>query len=200
MSDGIQRPMYWACVLAGAFFLLAAANAAASSGLLERLNGTAKMRSPYSATVSQTGRAVVKTTAVKPGETGRGRVTVTNTGTRPIRKVLLTQDKVSTGGAGAALHLQVFDTTTKKCLYPRPTLKKPRPGTPAPKEPRACGSWRPFTAGKALNKLQVPPRKGAAWARKERHVIEVRWRLDPSSPNTDQGRKATFRLLWRMSA
>lgn len=197
MSSGSwPRPMYWMCVLAGAFFLLAAANAAASNGLLERAGLRAKKPTPYKFTNTRTGKAVVVAKDVKPGETGTGRFTIANAGTKPIRFVQLTQDKV-VHGAGPALQLQVFDSTTKRCLYPRPKLPKARPGKKPPKEPKVCLSWKPFKAGKALSKLAVPPRAGKAWKPKERHTIEVRWRLDPSSPNSDQGRTSTFRLQWR---
>ncbi|MCW2926530.1 MAG: hypothetical protein JWM86_498 [Thermoleophilia bacterium] len=202
MSAGMPRSAYWILVLAGAMVLLASANAVASSdrgfaGLFGRAkapNATNKISN------SRQGKAVLTVRTTKPGLTGRGRVVLANVGAKPIRRLLLTQDQVKQGGVGKALQLQVFDSTTRKCLYPRPKLRPVRVGVAPPKEPTRCLGWAPFNAGKALRRFSVPSRKGTTWARGEKHAIDVRWRLDTSSPNTDQGRTATFRLLWNATA
>jgi hypothetical protein len=199
MSDSAG---YWTIVIACAVSLLVAASAAASAGLLDgaldRKGATKK--SPWATTNSLTGRAVISATGVVPGQSGRKVMTIANTGTRPIKRISLTQDKATRGGMSTALTLQIFDRTTKKCLYPAWKAPKRRPGRRPPPEPKKCLKMAPWMGGRTLKNVVVRPRKGATWRPKERHQIEVRWSLAKTSPTTDQGKRATFRLNWRAQA
>lgn len=197
-----HRFSYWLLTSVAALLVLAGASAAASRVDLERLLSASahRQRGPYQINNSRLGRAVIDASNVKPGQQGRGRVTLGHTGTRPIRRITLTQDKVVNTGIGPGLQLQLFDVTAKRCLYPRPKVKPARPGRKPPKEPRSCSGWMPWKAGARLRNLVIPTLRGNSWKPREKHAIEVRWRLADTSPNTDQGKRASFRLTWRASA
>lgn len=189
---------YWAAATCSAVVLLLAASGAASSETFERVSGRGKPRSPYAVSNSANGKAVFRATNVKPGATGIGRVRLANRGRKPIRSVRLTQDKVVTSGISRALGLQIYDRTTKRCVYPAVKPPKPKRG----KKPRKitslpCRTWGPWQGGRALRNVALPARKGTAWKPREQHVLDVRWRLDASSANTDQSRTASFRLRWK---
>jgi hypothetical protein len=199
---GSARIGYWTCAVAMAILMLLAANAAASTNVFGLVGARAKKPKPvaWKTTNSRLGKSVISMTGVLPGQQGSGRVVISNSGTKPIKKITLTQDQVQLGGFSPALQLQVFDTTAKKCLYPRPKLVKPKPHKKPKPEPKTCATWMPFTAGKALKGLVVPQLKGTTWRVKEKHSIDVRWRLTTDSPPSDQGKSASFRLVWRASA
>ena len=147
------------------------------------------------------GKAVFVARGVKPGAQGFGRVVITNSGRRQFRKVMLYQDAVRMGGMSRALQLQVFDRTTKQCLYPRQKVKRIQRRGRTKKftmTPVQCRTWGSFNVGNQLRSSSILGRNGTTvWKTRERHELEVRWRLLSTSPNSDQGRKASFRLRWR---
>ena len=202
MTAAPTRLLYWMLAVAGAVLALMGASAAASSGAFDSLVAERAGRKPVPNKFSnnRSGRAIITVKNALPGKQARGRIVIANVGSNPIKKVLLTQDQVKNTGIGSALQLQIYDVSAKRCLYPRPKLPKPRPGKKPLKEPTVCKAWMPFKGGRALTKLQVPSIKGAVWKRKEKHAIDVRWRLLPTSPNSDQNKTASFRLIWRASA
>jgi hypothetical protein len=199
---GPARIAYWTCALAAAGVLLVAVNAVAATGVFGLTNGRAAKAkpTPWRINNSRMGKTVINVSGVYPGKQGTGRVVLNHTGTKPIKRIALTQDQVKLGGMSPALQLQVFDFTAKRCLYPRPVLPKPKRGAKPKPEPRVCATWKPFTAGRALQNMVVPPLQGTTWKPKEKHAIDVRWRLLPTSPPSDQGKSASFRLVWRASA
>jgi len=198
-----QRPriMYWMSVLLGAITTIFATNAMAANGVFERMSG-ASGRKPVPNKISnnRSGKAVLVVKNAVPGTNGRGRVVLANVGSNPIRTVRISQDQVRSGGIGPALQLQVYDTTAKRCLYPRPKITKQKRGAKPRPELTTCAKWMPFNGGRALKSVHVPALKGTSWKRKEKHAIDVRWRLDSASTNTDQGKSASFRLVWRFIA
>ena len=187
-------PLHWASALLAAMVVLALA--VPVLGVAAPWERAKRKPSPYAMTNSLKGKAIISATAVVPGQSGRGKVVISNTGTRPFRSVKLTQAK-SSNPIGPGLELQVFDSTTKRCLYPLPKLPKPKRGRPAPKPPRTCTAWAPWTAGGKLRNLAVPPTRGKTWRPRERHVVHVLWRLRSDAP---QGVTASFNLTWRASA
>jgi hypothetical protein len=147
---------------------------------------------------NRSGEAVLRIDGITPGQEGRRRVVLANAGPRPFRRVTLTQDHVVQGGFSDALQLQVYDAITRRCLYPRPParLRVPRVRV----EPDRCMQWMPFDGRSDMRFLTVPGKDGTAtWRRGEQHAIDVRWRLASTSPNSDQGRRASFRLRWHTS-
>lgn len=193
--------MYWCAAACCAIVLLLVASRAASDETWERAAGRKQATPAYAASTSPSKAAVFRATNVKPGATGRGRVRVANRGRRPIRLVRLTQDRVATGGIGPALGLQVYDRTTRRCVYPAVKVPKPRRGKPLRRGAALpCRTWGAWKGGRALRNVTLPARTGRVWKPREQHLIEVRWRLDPRSTNADQGRRASFRLLWKFVA
>lgn len=187
-------PLHWGSAMLAAVVLIALAVPVLT--MAAPWGRAAKKAAPYAFTNSQKGKAIFSAAAVLPGQTGIGKLVISNTGTKPFRTVKLTQSK-ALNPFGAALTLQVFDTTTKRCVYPAPKLPKPKKGTPAPKPPKTCTAWAPWTGGAKLKNAVVAPRKGATWAPKEKHTIQVSWRIGADVP---QGTAASFRLDWRASA
>lgn len=197
MEDHHQEPdgmAHWTIALLAALAILALSVPMLS--IASPWERAAKKRTPYAFTNSLKGKAVISANAVVPGQTGVGKVVIANTGTKPFKSVKLSQSAAS-NPIGSGLELKIFDTTTKRCLYPLPKLKKPRKGRPAPKPPRTCTAWAPWTGGAKLRNVVVSPRAGKVWKPRERHTIQVTWRLGLDAP---QGANATFRLEWRASA
>jgi hypothetical protein len=158
----------------------------AAVGMLFVLNPmiTTGAGSKYSFSNSMKGKALFKAVNVAPGKTGSGRVAIKNTGAQPIR-IDLTQDQVSTGLMSSALQLRVYDTTSRRCIYPQ-------------RKTGACTAWGPWTAGTKLRRTPVLSKRGKSlWPRGESHALLVSWQLANTSPNSDQQRTAQFRLLWR---
>lgn len=199
MSGRTSSLPYWAAAVVAAVVLLAGSSALASSSVLERVGLRAK-KPPAKAkqlTSSRPDRAIFTATDIRPGSTGSGRITVANVGRTHFRWLTLSQDRVVNTGIGSALQLQVLDVTTKQCVYPR-TYKVTKVGRKRIKVPIQCSTaWGKWKAGASLRNFKLAARRPGAWRAKERHVIEVRWRLLPTSPNSDQGRTASFRLMWR---
>lgn len=187
-------PLHWGSALLAAVLVVALAIPVLS--IAAPWSRAARKPVPYAFTNSLKGKAIFSATAVVPGQVGTGQVVISNTGTKPFRTVKLTQSKAA-NPFGTALEIQVLDATTKRCLYPLPKLPKPRPGTPAPKPPATCTAWAPWAGGAKLKNVAVSPRRGATWIAKERHTIQVKWRIGANVP---QGTAATFRLDWRASA
>ena len=187
-------PLHWASALLAAIVVLALAVPMLS--IASPWSRAAKKPQPYAMTNSLKGKAIISAKSVRPGQTGTGKVVIANAGKKPFKSVKLSQAKAS-NPFGTALQLQVFDTTTKRCLYPPPKLRKPKKGKPAPKPPKKCTAWAAWTGGAKLRNVPVTPRKGTTWAPKEKHTIKVSWRIGPDVP---QRTTATFRLEWRASA
>lgn len=193
---------YWSLVLGAAALVLAGASLAASRGPLVRSETAAvgpsqrvagKIR--HRVSNNRSGRAVLTIDEALPGQAGRRRMVLANAGPRPFRRVTLTQDHLVTGGFSAALQLQVYDAITRRCLYPRPPLRMRVPNVAV--EHDRCSRWMPFDGRRHLRYLLVPGADGTSqWKRGEQHAIDVRWRLAANSPNSDQGRRAGFRLRW----
>jgi hypothetical protein len=185
------RVAYWIVVAAVAGLLIAATNAAAGAGWLDFAAGRRKAvrKPPFSLSDTRRGRAVVNARNVVPGRSGLTRVWVGNAGTHRFRSLVLNQTRARTGGISRNLQLTVRDATTRRCLYPAPPQRRRQWAT--------CRGWGPWVGGRALRNVPVAPRNRRYWRPGERHAIEVRWRLTTASPSSDQGRSATFTLLWR---
>lgn len=126
--------------------------------------------------------AVFAASNVKPGDTGSSTVTLTNDGTIPVA-VRLTQDQVSSSGVEASLGLKVHDATRNWCYYP---VSQAGPC------PAAFGAWK-----SSLANLQLRSVSGAThWPAGESHTFTLSWQLALSSPNSDQGKTGSFRLVW----
>ncbi len=192
---------YWSMVAAATALVLAGASLAAGARF-ERTPPSARVptlrvdgRIVHRVSNNRSGEAVLKVDGVMPGQQGRRRVVLSNTGPRPFKRVTLTQDHVAQGAFSDALQLQVYDAVARRCLYPRPPahLRVPRVKV----EPNRCLRWMPFDGRSSMRFLTVPGKDGTnIWKRGEQHAIDVRWRLADSSPNSDQGRRASFRLRW----
>jgi hypothetical protein len=187
-------PLHWGSAMLAAVLVIALAVPVLS--IAAPWSRAGKKPAPYTFTNSRKGKAVFSAQAVVPGQVGTGKVVIGNGGRKPLRTVKLTQSKAS-NPFGTALELQVLDTTTKRCLYPLPKLKKPKMGKPTPKPPKTCTTWAPWKGGAKLRNVVVEPRRGTTWTPKEQHTIQVKWRIGTSVP---QRTTATFRLDWRASA
>jgi hypothetical protein len=187
-------PLHWGSALLAAVVLIALAVPVLS--IAAPWSRAAKKPQPYAFTNSLTGTAIISATGVVPGQVGTGKVVISNTGKKPFKSVKLTQSKAA-NPFGAALEIQVLDTTTRRCIYPLPKLPKPKKGKPAPKPPKQCLTWAPWTGGSKLKNAIVTPRVGTTWKPKETHTIQVTWRIGANVP---QGTTASFRLDWRASA
>ena len=135
------------------------------------------MRSNSGSTAS----AVFTATGVKPGDTGSATVTLKNTGSIPI-SVALTQDQVTNTFAAGSAQLQIHDDTANRCYWPTNAAG-------------ACATYGDFTATTATN-LAIAGTAAAQWAANEQHVFTIGHKLATTSPNTDQGKAAAFRLTW----
>lgn len=121
---------------------------------------------------------------VKPGDTGSQTVTVTNTGSIPM-SVKLTQDQVTTSGIETSLGLKVHDQTRNWCYWPV---------SQAGACPAAHGAWN---AAPTLLGFVVPATDGSSrWPAGQSHTFTISWELAPTSPNSDQGKTGSFRLVW----
>jgi hypothetical protein len=184
---------YWACVVVGAWLVLAGMSAAATIALrtrhaimLPRVGRSLDGHVSNKMSTSKTGRAVLLIHRAVPGQAGRRRIVISNVGPRPFTRVTLTQDHLVMGGFSSALQLQVYDAITRRCLYPLELRRYDR-----------CSRWMPFDGRRRIHRLVIPGRGGSTiWKRREQHAIDIRWRLAPWSPNADQGRRASFRLGW----
>jgi hypothetical protein len=198
---------YWMLVVLTSALTLAGASMAASVQLragrhreVTNADGVGMYDGHIRHKVSNTlnGRALFNVKDLQPGWTGRKRVVLSNVGPQPFSRVTLTQDLVDTGGFSQALQLQIYDVTAKRCLYPRPPAQARRPRGIA--EEYRC-LWAPWDGQADVRFLVVPGKDGTTfWQRREQHLFFVRWRLAESSPNSDQGRAASFRLRWNTSA
>jgi autotransporter adhesin len=127
--------------------------------------------------------AVFSASTIKPGDTGSGTVIVSNTGSVSMG-VKLTQDTWSNGFAASMLQLKIHDDTRDWCYWPT-TGAGP------------CGSWGDWDARSTLSGLDIANTAGTQyWPASEAHTFTVSWRLDTTSTNVDQGKTASFRLLW----
>lgn len=197
---------YWILVVLASALALAGASMAASARLrapshreVTNANGVGMYdgRIRHKVSNSLDGRALFNVQDLQPGWAGRRRVVLSNVGPQPFSRVTLTQDLVDTGGYSDALQLNIYDVTTQRCLYPRPPIDARLPRAVA--EERRC-LWASWDAQDAVKFLAVPGRDGTpTWRRAEQHLFFVRWRLAPDSPNSDQGRSASFRLRWNTS-
>jgi hypothetical protein len=192
---------YWTLATTSALVLLAGASAMADV-TIERTPPGARIptlriddKIVHRVSNNRSGQALLDIRGLTPGQEGRRRVVIANAGPRPFRRVTITQDHLVPGGFSDALQLQVYDAITRRCLYPRPPahLRVPRVRT----EPDRCFRWMPFDARRDLHFLPIPGKDGSnTWQRGEMHAIDVRYRLAPTSPNSDQGRRSSFRLRW----
>lgn len=135
-------------------------------------------------TNSKNAAAVFTATNVKPGDTGSNTVVITNTGSVPMR-ALLTQDLVTTSGIEASLGLKIHDTTRNWCYWPV-------------QQAGACpAAYGDFDADGAIAALPIASTSGAAtWPTGEAHTFSISWTLAATSPNSDQGKTGSFRLIW----
>ncbi len=127
--------------------------------------------------------AVFTATNVVPGATGSDTVTVTNTGSIPMT-VQLTQDTLSASGIEASLRVSVHDDTRNWCVYPSNTAG-------------ACLTRGAWDATGTLANFPLPATDGSAqWPAGQVHTFTLSWELVASSPNSDQGKTGSFRLVW----
>jgi hypothetical protein len=134
-------------------------------------------------TNDRNGTALFEATGVKPGESGATTVTLKNAGSTPIA-VTLTQDQVVNGFAASSMKLQIHDSARNWCYYPTSAAG-------------ACSGYGTWSDAAKLTSLALPATDGSAkWAAGETHAFRVGWKLDTSSPNSDQGKTASFRLVW----
>lgn len=142
-----------------------------------------------SITNSKSGTSVFTASNVVPGQTGSNTVTITNGGSAPMA-VLLTQDNVTATGIEASLRLQVHDQTRNWCYYPV-SQAGACPGTGGV-DGDGYGAW-----STSLTAAPIAATSGAAkWPAAEAHTFTVSWKLATSSPNSDQGKTGSFRLVW----
>ncbi len=120
---------------------------------------------------------------VKPGDTGSSTVTIQNTGSLPMT-VALTQDQMTATGIEASLRLSIHDDTRNWCVYPSDTSG-------------ACASRGNWDATSMLASFPLPATSGAAqWPAGQSHTFTLSWELVAASPNSDQGKTGSFRLVW----
>lgn len=201
----VHPALYWTLVVTTSALTLAGASMAAN-GTIERSSPghrvptvTVDGKIRHRVSNNRSGQAVLVIPEAVPGQEGRRRMVLSNAGPRPFTKVTLTQDNLVTGGFSRALQLQVYDAITRRCLYPRPPVDARVPNVAV--EHDRCARWMPFDGRRHLRSLVVPGKDGSTtWRRGEQHAIDIRWRLADSSPNSDQGRRASFRLRWHTHA
>jgi predicted ribosomally synthesized peptide with SipW-like signal peptide len=129
--------------------------------------------------------SVFSATNVKPGDTGSSTVVISNTGSIPM-SVSLTQDTLTSTGIEASLGLKVHDDTRNWCYWPLPAASG------------ACGaSYGAWNASGTFSAFPIPATSGAAqWPAAQAHTFTISWQLATSSPNSDQGKTGSFRLVW----
>jgi hypothetical protein len=122
-------------------------------------------------------------TNAKPGDTGSGVVRVRNTGSIPMTVGLL-QDSLTSTGIESSLNISVHDDARDWCYWPT-TGSGP------------CSTYGAFNASGTLAPVTIlNSSNGAQWAANEYHDFTVSWTLLTSSPNSDQGKTGSFRLVW----
>ncbi len=127
--------------------------------------------------------SVFSATNVKPGDTGSSTVTVQNTGSIPM-SVRLTQDQLTTSGIEASLRLSIHDDTRNWCVYPSNAAG-------------ACATRGAWDGTSSLATLPLAATNGATqWPAGQSHTFTLSWELVASSPNSDQGKTGSFRLVW----
>jgi predicted ribosomally synthesized peptide with SipW-like signal peptide/uncharacterized repeat protein (TIGR01451 family) len=127
--------------------------------------------------------AVFSATNVKPGDTGSSTVTITNSGNIPMA-VTLTEDTVTSTGIEASLGFQIYDAQRDWCYWPSNATGP-------------CGSYGAWNGSATLTNLAIASSSGGArWAASEAHTFTISWQLAASSPNSDQGKTGSFRLVW----
>jgi predicted ribosomally synthesized peptide with SipW-like signal peptide len=142
-------------------------------------------------TNSKDGLAVFTASNIVPGDTGSDTVTLTNGGTVPLAATL-TQDNVTAIGIESSLRLMVHDQDRNWCYWPV-SQAGACPGTGGV-DGDGYGAWN---ATGTLNALALPSNAGAArWPAGEAHTFTISWKLAASSPNGDQGKTGSFRLVW----
>lgn len=192
MSEGINRFLYVACTAIAAVLLLAG-----SSMAVQRVRGNERQVADadrrftldYLAYNRRNRAHVFRAVNVEPGEGEDRLLVVGNDGRRYVRRIALSQDRVTNTGFSEALRIQLWDRTTNRCIYPAPLAGEPEFGH--------CRHWGPWDAREELQGRRIVPLSGKHWRPGERHVIKVRYRLMSWSPNRDQGQEAGFRFVWR---
>jgi hypothetical protein len=123
-------------------------------------------------------------TGAKPGDApAPTTVTVANTGSLPM-SVTLTQGTVVNGFDPASLGLEIYDSTRGWCVWPTQSAG-------------ACGSYGAWSGSPLTSGISLPATSGASqWPSGQSHTFEVSWQLAASSPNSDQGKSASFQLVW----
>lgn len=182
--------------------LLAGASTAATivatrSGMTDAATDRAARSVPCKVSNSRSDERFFVVEHALPGRSGRRRMVLANVALRPFSRGTLTQDRVWLGGFSSALQLQVYDAIARRCLHPRPPAAERVPQVKV--ESDRCSHWMPFDGRSRIHDLLVPGFDGSStWNHGEQHAIDVRWRLAPRSPNSDQGRRAGFRLAWNV--
>ncbi|MCB0879235.1 MAG: hypothetical protein KDC46_09685 [Thermoleophilia bacterium] len=139
--------------------------------------GTLSMSNDKAAT------SVFTATNVVPGATGSGNVVIGNTGSVPL-SVTLTQDQLTATGIETSLGLKVYDQTRNWCYWPTNSSG-------------ACATYGAWDASGTLAGLAIPATDGSAkWPAGQTHTFTISWQLSASSPNSDQGKTGSFRLVW----
>ena len=135
-------------------------------------------------TNSRNATALFSATNVKPGDTGSSTVVINNAGSIPMR-AMLTQDQVTASGIEDSLGLKVHDDTRNWCYWPVSQAG----ACPAP--------YGDFDADGSIAALPLASTTGAlAWPAGEAHTFSISWTLAATSPNSDQGKTGSFRLIW----
>lgn len=126
-------------------------------------------------------------TDIKPGDTNFGTVTITNSGSLPM-SVTLTQDTMTNGFTVNMMKLKIHDDTRNWCYWPATGAG-------------ACATFADWDATGTVNALAIANTAGGAmWPASQAHTFTVTWELDSTSPNADQGKSASFRLVWNGSS
>jgi uncharacterized repeat protein (TIGR01451 family)/predicted ribosomally synthesized peptide with SipW-like signal peptide len=134
-------------------------------------------------TNSKSAASVFSASNVVPGDTGSDTVTVTNSGTVPM-SVTLSQDAISATGIETSLGLKVHDDTRNWCYWPNTGAG-------------ACATYGAWDGSATLTNLALGATSGAAqWPAGEAHTFTISWQLSAASPNSDQGKAGSFRLVW----
>ena len=174
------RLVYGASVLVGAYLFFHL--------LMQPLSGIGAPQQ-WQVSDSQSGKALFSATGIRPGQMGSGALIMRNAGNQPFM-LQLTQDLVINSGFGSNLRLAVYDSSTRRCLYPSNSARR-----------GPCTSTGTWNGARAMGHERILSRTGQiGWQRTEQHRILVTWALLRSSPNSDQGRLASFRLRWRAIA
>lgn len=138
---------------------------------------------------SKSGTSVFTASNVVPGDTGSNTVSITNAGTVPMG-VRLTQDSITSTGIEASLRLRIYDQTRNWCYYPV-SQAGACPGTGGV-DGDGYGAWNA-----SLTAAPIAATDGSAqWPAGQSHTFTVSWKLATSSPNSDQGKTGSFRLVW----